>query len=88
MNATAAENPAAAALSAAVRVLGLAALVIAGALIFAFAAATVVVLGLVVAGAALALRFAPRPKQASPQVLDAHETPNGWVVEMRTRRPQ
>ncbi len=83
MNVSAAENPAASALGLAMRIIGFAALVAAAVLLFVFAAAAALVIGVVVAGAALALRFAPRPKTAGPQVLDAQETPNGWVVEMR-----
>jgi hypothetical protein len=55
------------------------------ALVFAFAAAAVV--GLMIAGAALALRFAPRQAVAGgPDILEAQRTPNGWVVEAGARR--
>ena len=57
------------------------------ALIFAFAAALVV--GVMIAGAALAMRLLPRRKPAAPTgpvVLDAHRTPEGWVVETAAKR--
>lgn len=67
------------------RALGIAGLAVgaAFALMFAFAAALVV--GLMIAGAAVAMRFAPKrePKDA---VLDAHQTPDGWVVETGAKR--
>ncbi len=70
-----------AALSAFVRAAGLAALVFGAVLVFMFAAAAAVVIGVLVIGAAIALRFAP--KRAAPQsnILDARQTPAGWVVE-------
>jgi len=78
-----------AALSAFARAAGLLALAIgaAFALIFAFAAALVV--GVMIAGAALAMRLLPRRKPAvatGPVVLDAHRTPEGWVVETAAKR--
>lgn len=77
-----------AALSAFLRAAGLVALAIgvALALVFAFFAALVV--GLMVTGAALALRFWPRRKEASgaPVVLEGRRTPTGWVVETRSVR--
>ena len=56
------------------------------ALIFAFAAAMVV--GLVILGAAVAMRFAPGrgAPAAIPGVLEAHRTPDGWVVEGAAKR--
>ena len=78
------------ALGAFARAAGLLALAIgaAFALIFAFAAALVV--GVMIAGAALAMRFLPRRKTAAastgPVVLDAHRTPEGWVVETAAKR--
>lgn len=77
------------ALSAFARAAGLMALAIgaAFALIFAFAAALVV--GVMIAGAALAMRIWPRPKATAPTgpvVLDAHRTPQGWVVETAAKR--
>lgn len=77
-----------AALSAFGRAAGLLVLAIgvALALVFAFAAALVV--GVMIAGAALAMRIWPRRKPAAsgPVVLDAHQTPAGWVVETAARR--
>ncbi|MEZ5957401.1 MAG: hypothetical protein R3C27_09355 [Hyphomonadaceae bacterium] len=77
-----------AALNAFARAAGLLALAIgaAFALVFAFAAALVV--GVMIAGAALAMRLLPRRKAAEtgPVVLDAHRTPQGWVVETAAKR--
>lgn len=73
----------AAALGALLRAIGLVALAIgiAFALVFAFAAALVV--GLMVAGAALAMRLWPRRRASARAggVLEARRTPSGWVVE-------
>ena len=76
-------------LNALARALGLLALTVgvALALVFAFAAALVV--GVMIAGAALAMRLMPRRGEASPStpgVLDARRTPSGWVVETATQR--
>jgi len=56
------------------------------ALMFAFAAALVV--GLLILGAAVALRFFPgkRVGAGEPGVLDARQTPDGWVVEAQAQR--
>lgn len=75
-----------AALSAFVRAAGLAALVFGAVLVFMFAAAATVVIGLMVLGAAIALRFAPRRVSARTDVLNAHRTPAGWVVEAASKR--
>jgi hypothetical protein len=78
------------ALSAFARAAGLVVLAIGAvlALMFAFAAALVV--GVMIAGAALAMRIWPRRKGAAaatgPVVLDAHRTPQGWVVETAAKR--
>lgn len=77
------------ALSAFARAAGLLALAVGAglALIFAFAAALVV--GVMIAGAALAMRVWPRRKAAAaqgPVVLDARRTPEGWVVETAAKR--
>ncbi len=54
------------------------------ALMFAFAAALVV--GLLILGAAVALRFFPGKRApAADGVLDARQTPDGWVVETQAR---
>ena len=75
-----------AALSAFVRAAGLAALVFGAVLVFMFAAAAAVVIGLLVIGAAIALRFAPKRGPAQSDVLDARRTPAGWVVETSRRK--
>jgi hypothetical protein len=76
-----------AALGAFARAAGLAALVLAALVAFMFAAATVVVIGLMVAGAAIALRFAPNVVGAREDgVLEARRTPAGWVVETAAKR--
>lgn len=53
------------------------------ALMFAFAAA--VVIGLLILGAALAMRLAPRGRGGEDGVLEARRTPTGWVVETMAR---
>ena len=77
-----------AALGAFARAAGLVALAIGAvlALVFAFAAALVV--GVMLAGAAAAMRFWPRraASQGGPAVLDARQTPEGWVVETPAKR--
>lgn len=68
------------AFSTVLRALGLAMLTLGAvlALVFAFAAALVV--SVMVAGAALAMRLWPaRPSRS--RTLDARRTPSGWVVE-------
>lgn len=74
-------------LNALMRAVAVAALGIGLALLFVFAAAAAVVVGLMVMGAAIALRFAPRPVEArANNVLDARRTPTGWVVEGLSKR--
>lgn len=70
------------------RALGVTALIVGAglALMFAFAAALVV--GLMIGGAALALRFFPGRRRRAPDgpdVLDARRTPHGWVVETQRK---
>ncbi len=77
------------ALNAFARAAGLLALAVGAALAFVFAFAAVVVVGVMIAGAALAMRFWPSRKVAGatgPVVLDAHRTPEGWVVESAAKR--
>jgi hypothetical protein len=78
------------ALSAFARAAGLLVLAIGAALAFAFAFAAALVVGVMIAGAALAMRIWPRRKVAAaatdPVVLDAHRTPEGWVVESTAKR--
>ena len=69
------------------RVAGVAVLAAGVALALAFAAAAAVVIGLMIAGAAIALRFTPQPARVRAETLEARRTPAGWVVETRTRRP-
>jgi hypothetical protein len=76
-------------LNAFARALGLLALAVgvALALVFAFAAALVV--GVMIAGAALAMRLMPRRADTAagtPGVLEARRTPAGWVVETSAQR--
>jgi hypothetical protein len=75
-----------AALSAFVRAAVLAALVFGAVLAFMFAAAAAVVIGLMVVGAAIALRLAPKRASAHNDLLDARRTPAGWVVETARRK--
>jgi len=78
-----------AAVSAFVRAAGLLALAIGAALAFVFAFFAALVVGVMIAGAALAMRIWPRRKTAAatgPVVLDAHRTPEGWVVETAAKR--
>ncbi|MDZ4692750.1 hypothetical protein [Terricaulis sp.] len=77
------------ALSALLRALGLVALAIGAALAFFFAFAAAVIVALMVSGAAIAMRLRPRRRDrtvAGPEVLDAHRTPSGWVVETAAKR--
>jgi hypothetical protein len=78
-----------AALNAFARAAGLLALAIGAALALVFAFAAAVVVGVMIAGAALAMRFWPRRNVAGASgsaVLDAHHTPEGWVVETAAKR--
>ena len=88
MNVTTADSPLSASpLAVLGRALGLGALIVGAAFLAVFAAAAAVVVGLMVTGAALALRFAPRPVRVrSNDVLEARRTPNGWVVEAAAKR--
>lgn len=62
------------------RAIGLAILAAGALLAFAFAFVSMLVIGLMILGAAIAMRLTPR--RASPEVLEARNTPNGWVVEI------
>lgn len=78
-----------AALSAFLRAAGLLALAVGAAFAFIFAFAAALVVAVMVAGAALAMRLAPRrrkPAPSVPGVLEAHRTPDGWVVETSASR--
>lgn len=69
------------------RVLGVGFLAVGVTLALMFAAAAAVVIGLMIVGASLAMRLAPRPAAVRAETLEARRTPAGWVVETRTRRP-
>lgn len=78
-----------AALNAFLRAAGVVALAVGAALALVFAFAAAVIVGLMVAGAALTMRLWPRRRArtpASPDVLEARRTPDGWVVETFARR--
>jgi hypothetical protein len=87
MNANAADFGSTA-LSAFARAAGFVVLAVGAALAFVFAFAAALVVGVMIAGAALAMRVFPRRKGAAtgPVVLDAHHTPQGWVVETAAKR--
>lgn len=88
MTANAADSGSAA-LSAFLRAAGVVALAIGSALALVFAFAAAVIVGLMVAGAALTMRLWPRRSPATPKkpdVLEARRTPDGWVVETFARR--
>lgn len=85
MNATA--DLGSSALSAFGRALGLVALAVGAALALVFAFAAALVVGVMVLGAAIAMRFAPRRKPAGQtDILEARRTPTGWVVEAAAKR--
>lgn len=69
------------------RAVGLTVLVIGAALALVFAFAAALVVGLMIIGAAVALRFFPGKRAAArDDLLEAHRTPDGWVVETRAQR--
>ncbi len=75
------------ALSAFLRAAGLLALTVGAALALVFAFAAALVVGLMIAGAALAMRIWPRREEAAAGgVLEARRTPTGWVVETNAKR--
>lgn len=76
-------------LSTLVRAAGLMVLAIGAALALVFAFAAALVVGLMILGAAVALRFFPgkrAQRAAEDGVLEAHRTPAGWVVEAQAQR--
>jgi hypothetical protein len=77
-----------AALSSLLRAVGLVALAIGAALALIFAFFAAMVVGLMIAGAALAMKLWParRRTASEPGVLEARRTPTGWVVETSTTR--
>lgn len=79
------------ALGAFLRAAGLLVLALGAALAFMFAFFAALVVGLMIAGAAVAMRFWParkRPTQRAggPETLEARRTPDGWVVETFSTR--
>lgn len=68
------------AFGALLRALGLTALALGAALTLVFAFAAALVVSVMVAGAALAMRLWPA-RPTSSRIFDARRTPNGWVVE-------
>jgi hypothetical protein len=75
-----------AALSAFLRAAGLVVLAIGAALALVFAFAAAMVVGLMIAGAAVAMRLRPRKTPKADGVLEARQTPTGWVVETAAHR--
>jgi len=75
------------ALSAFLRAVGVLALAICAALAFMFAFAAALAVGLMILGAAIAMRLAPRRAETGGEgVLEARRTPAGWVVETAAKR--
>ena len=79
------------ALGAFLRAAGLFVLALGAALAFVFAFFAALVVGLMIAGAAIAMRFWPARKRAAsrssgPETLEARRTPDGWVVETFAKR--
>ena len=83
---TATADCGASALNAFARAAGLLLLAFGAALAFVFAFAAMVVVGLMILGAAIAIRLMPRRAAGAPEVLDARNTPAGWVVETAAKR--
>lgn len=80
---TAAVDLGTATLSTFARVAGLLLLAIGSVLAFVFAFAAMLVVGVMILGAAIAMRLMPRRAAAAAEsrVLEARRTPTGWVVE-------
>ena len=78
------------ALGAFLRAAGLFILALGAALAFVFAFFAALVVGLMIAGAAIAMRFWPArkrgPQTSGPETLEARRTPDGWVVETFAKR--
>lgn len=84
---TAAADFGASALSAFVRAAGLLLLAVGAFFAFAFAFAAIIVVGIMIVGAAVAMRLMPKRAEAgAPEVLEARRTPSGWVVEGGAQR--
>jgi len=82
---TSAADSGSALFGALLRTAGLMLLVVGAGLALMFAAAAALVVGLLIAGAAVALRFFPGKQPAESGVLEARQTPDGWVVEAQAR---
>jgi hypothetical protein len=69
------------------RAVGLLALAVGAALALVFAFAAALVVGIMILGAAIAMRLKPRRSTAATgtDLLEARRTPTGWVVETRAR---
>ncbi|HEX8902736.1 hypothetical protein [Vitreimonas sp.] len=79
------------ALGAFLRATGLLVLALGAALALVFAFFAALVVGLMIAGAALAMRLwparkRPAPGASGPETLEARRTPDGWVVETFSTR--
>ncbi len=72
-------------LGALARAAGLVLLAVGAVLAFMFAFAAALVIGLLIFGAALAMRFWP-PRKGGDEVFEARRTPTGWVVETSAKR--
>ncbi|WP_395645773.1 hypothetical protein [Terricaulis sp.] len=82
-----ADDPASAAFRMVTRVLLWTTFLVGAAFLAVFAFAAAVAVGLMIMGAAIALRFAPRRAEVRADgVLDARRTPTGWVVEGDIKR--
>lgn len=83
---TAAADIGTVALNSFARAAGLLLLLIGSVLAFVFAFAAMLVVAVMVLGAAIAMRLMPRRRDPNaPRVLEARETPAGWVVEAAAR---
>lgn len=77
------------AVGAFLRAAGLVVLAIGAVLAFVFAFAAALVVGAMVVGAAIAMRVWPRRNASASgkgDTLEAHRTPDGWVVETRAKQ--
>jgi hypothetical protein len=75
------------ALNAFARAAGLLLLAVGALFAFAFAFAAIIVVGIMILGAAVAMRLMPqRAASGGQEVLEARNTPAGWVVEAAAKR--
>lgn len=82
---TAAADLGTATLNTFARFAGFVLLAIGSVLAFAFAFAAMLVVAVMVLGAAIAMRLAPRRQSGEGPLLNARHTPAGWVVETGAR---